>query len=104
MTGLTPVAVKVALNVAVADAETPEERLAGEPVTGAEPKIVPPELKVIVPVGPTPELPVLTVEDKATRKFAEALGRGFMVTAEAAWVMEIRSAAEVLEVKLLSPA
>jgi hypothetical protein len=55
-------------------------------------------VKVIVPVGPTPELLVLTVAVKAMGEFAEALGMGDIATAVPAWVMEMASAAEALEV------
>ena len=73
-------------------------RIAAVPTTGAVPRVVPAEVKVMVPVGPTPELAVVTVADKEMGKFAEALGMGFMATPVPALVMEMSSAAEVLEV------
>ena len=90
--------VKVAANVAVPVAGVPAEKSAGVPVTGAVPRVVPAELKVIVPVGPTPELPVLTVALKEIGEFVEALGVGVIATVVPALVMEMASAAEVLEV------
>ena len=79
-------------------AGTPVVLLAAVPTTGAVPKVVPAELNVIVPVGPTPELPVFTVALKVMAEFADALGVGVMATVVAALVMEIASAAEVLAV------
>ena len=93
-----PVVVNVALKVAVPVASMTVVRFAGVPITGAVPRIEPPELKVMVPVVPTPELVVLTVALKAMGKLVEALGRGFIVTAVPARVMEIASAGEALEV------
>jgi hypothetical protein len=90
--------VKVAARVAVPLAGENGVRTAAVPTTGAVPRVVPPELKVMVPVGPTPELAVVTVADKEMGKFVEALGMGFMVTAVPALVMETASAAEVLDV------
>jgi hypothetical protein len=55
-------------------------------------------VKVIVPVGPTPELLVVTVALKAIGEFAEALGAGVIATVVPALVMEMASAAEALEV------
>jgi hypothetical protein len=92
------VVVNVAAKVAVPVAGAPVVRLAAVPTTGAVPRGVPAELKVIVPAGPTPELAVVTVADKEMGKFAEALGMGFIVTVVPALVMETASAAEVLEV------
>ena len=88
----------MAANVAVPVAGAPVVRLAAVPTTGAVPRVVPPELKVMVPDGPTPELAVVTVANKEIGKFAEALGMGFMVTPVPALVMEMASAAELLEV------
>ena len=98
MTLFAPVVVNVAAKVAVPVAGVNGVRIAAVPTTGAVPRVVPPELKEIVPVGPTPELAVVTVADKEMGKFAEALGMGFMVTVVPALVMEMASAAEVLEV------
>jgi hypothetical protein len=98
VTLFAPVEVKVAAKVAVPVAGENDVRIAAVPTTGAVPRVVPPEVKVMVPVGPTPELAVVTVADKEMGKFAEALGMGFMVTAVPALVMEMASAAEVLEV------
>lgn len=98
MTLLAPAVVKVAANVAVPIAGANGVRIAAVPITGAVPRVVPPEVKVMVPVGPTPELAVVTVADKEIGKFVEALGIGFMVTPVPALVMEMASAAEVLEV------
>jgi hypothetical protein len=98
VTLFAPVVVNVAAKVAVPVAGAPVVRLAAVPTTGAVPRVVPAELKVIVPVGPTPELAVVTVADKEMGKFVEALGMGFMVTPVPALVMEMASAAEVLEV------
>ena len=99
MTLLAPVVVNVALNVAVPEAGVKGVgvRLAAVPTTAAVPRIVPAELNVIVPVGPTPELPVLTVALKAMGEFVEALEMGFIDTVVLALVMEIASAAELLE-------
>lgn len=71
--------------------------LAAVPTTGAVPRVVPPELKVMAPVGPTPELAVFTVALKDIGKFVDALGIGVMVTVVPALVMEMASAAEALE-------
>lgn len=90
--------VKVAAKEAVPDAEAPFVRLPAVPTTGAVPSVVPAELKVIVPVGPAPELAVATVPDRVMREFAEALGMGVMDTVVPALVTEIASAADVLEV------
>lgn len=98
MTLLAPAVLKVAANVAVPIAGANGVRIAAVPITGAVPRVVPPEAKVMVPVGPTPELAVVTVADKEIGKFVEALGIGFMVTPVPALVMEMASAAEVLEV------
>jgi len=98
VTLFAPVVVNVAANVAVPVAGANGVRIAAVPTTGAVPRVVPPEVKVMVPVGPTPELTVVTVADKETGKFAEALEMGFMVTVVPALVMEMASAAEVLEV------
>ena len=98
MTLFAPAVVKVAANVAVPIAGVNGVRIAGVPTTGAVPSVVPADVKVMVPVGPTPELAVVTVADKEIGKFAEALGMGFMVTPVPALVMEMASAAEVLEV------
>lgn len=98
MTLLAPAVVKVAANVAVPVAGANGVRTAAVPMIGAVPRGVPPEVKVIVPVGPTPELAVVTVADKEIGKFVEALGIGFMVTPVPALVMETASAAEMLEV------
>ena len=98
MTLLAPALVKVAANVAVPVAGANGVRIAAVPITGAVPRVVPPEVKVMVPVGPTLELAVVTVADKEMGKFVEALGMGFMVTPVPALVMEMASAAEVLEV------
>ena len=98
MTLFAPLAVKVAANVAVPVAGANGVRIKAVPMTGAVPRVVPPEVKVTVPVGPTPELAVETVADKEMGKFVEALGMGFMVTPVPALVMEMVSAAEVLEV------
>jgi hypothetical protein len=92
-----PVVVKVAAKVALPIAGAPVVRSAAVPTTGAVPRGVPPELKVIVPVGPTPELAVLTVALRAMAEFVEALGRGTMVIAVAALVIEMVSGADVLE-------
>jgi len=73
-------------------------RIAAVPITGAVPRVMPPEVKVIVPVGPMPELAVVTVADKEMGKFVEALGMGVINTVVPALVMEMASAAEVLEV------
>lgn len=99
VTFLMPVVVKVALKVAVPEAgiKGTGVRFAGVPATGAVPSVEPAEMKVIVPVGPTPELPVLTVAVKAMGEFAEALGMGFIDTVVPALVMEMASAAEALE-------
>ena len=94
---MTPVVVNVALNVAVPEAGVKVVITPAVPTTGAVPRVVPAELKVIVPVGPTPELPVLTVALKAMGEFAEALGMGAMATAVPALVIEMASAAELLE-------
>lgn len=93
-----PLVVNVAAKVAVPVAGAPVVLLAAVPATGAVPRVAPAELKVILPVGPTPELPVLTVALKVMAEFADALGVGVMATVVAALVMEIVSAAEVLEV------
>jgi hypothetical protein len=98
VTLFVPVVVNVAAKVAAPDAATPVVRFAAVPTTGAVPRVVPAELKVIVPVGPTPELPVLTVAAKAIGEFTEALGMGVIATEVLAIVMEMASAAEVLEV------
>ena len=98
MTLLAPAVVKVAANVVVPIAGANGMRIAAVPMTGAVPRVVPPEVKVMVPVGPTPELAVVTVAPKVMGKFTEALGIGFMVTPVPALVMEMASAAEVLEV------
>jgi hypothetical protein len=90
--------VKVAANVAVPVAGADVARIAAVPITGTVPRVVPPEVKVMVPVGPTPELVVVTAADTEMGKFVEALGMGFMVTVVPALVMEMASAAEVLEV------
>jgi hypothetical protein len=87
--------VKVAARVAVPNAA--EVLLAAVPLTGAVPRIVLAELKVTVPMGPTPELEVLTVALKAIGEFVDALGRGDMAMVVAALVMEMVFAAEVLE-------
>jgi hypothetical protein len=97
VTLFAPVVVNVAANVAVPVAGANGVRTAAMPITGAVPRVVPPEVKVTVPVGPTPELAVVTVADKEMGKFVEALGMGFMVTPVPALVMEMASAAEVLE-------
>ena len=81
----------------VAAPNAAEVVLAAVPFTGAVPRIVPAALKVIVPVGPTPELEVLTVALKAIAEFVEALGRGDIATVVAALVMEMVFAADVLE-------
>ena len=88
----------MAAKEAAPDAEAPVVRLAAVPTTGAVPSVVPAELKVIVPVGPAPELAVLTVADRVMGEFAEALGTGVMATVVPALVMEITSAADVLAV------
>src|ERR1035438_1092033 len=93
-----PVVVNVALKVAVPVAAMPTVLFAGVPTTGAVPRIEPPELNVIVPDGPTPELAVLTVALKAIGKLVEALGMGVIATLVLALVMEMASAGEVLEV------
>lgn len=93
-----PVVVNVALKVAVPVAVVPTVLFAGVPTTGAVPSVEPPELKVIVPAGPTPELVVLTVALKATGKLVEALGMGVIDTVVLALVIEMASAGEVLEV------
>lgn len=98
MTLFAPVVVNVAAKVAVPVARTPVVLLAAVPTTGAVPRVALAEVKVTVPVGPTPELAVVTVADKEIGKFAEALGMGFMDTVEPALVMEMASAVEVLEV------
>ena len=85
----------MATNVAVPVAGAVE--LAAVPWTGAVPRAEPAEVKVIVPVGPTPELLVLTVAARAIGEFAEALGMGFIDTLVPALVMEMASAAEALE-------
>ena len=87
----------MAAKVAVPIAGAPVVRLAAVPTTGAVPRVVPAEVKVIVPVGPTPELAVLTVAPRAMAEFVEALGRGVMATAVAALVIERASGADVLE-------
>jgi hypothetical protein len=97
VTLFVPVVLKVAAKVAVPVAGENGVRIAAVPTTGAVPRVVPPELKVIVPVGPPPELAVATVADKEMGKFVEALGMGVMITVVPAWVMEMASAAEVLE-------
>lgn len=88
----------MAANVAVPVAGVNGVRIAAVPITGAVPRVVPPEVNVMVPVGPTPELAVVTVADKEMGKFTEALGIGFMVTPVPALVMEMASPGEVLEV------
>ena len=93
-----PVVVKVAANIAVPLAGENGVITAPLPTTGAVPRVVPPEVKVMVPAGPTPELAVVTLADKEMGKFVEALGMGFMVTPVPALMMEMASAAEVLEV------
>ena len=98
MTLFAPAVVKVAANVAVPVAGANWVRIAAVPITGAVPRVVPPEVKVMVPAGPTPELAVVTLADKEMGKFVEALGMGFMVTPVPALMMEMASAAEVLEV------
>ena len=98
MTLLAPALVKVAANVAVPVAGAKGVRIATVPTTGAVPRVVPPEVKVMVPVGPTPELAVVTEADKEIGKFVEALGMGAINTPVLALVMEMASAAEVLEV------
>ena len=98
MTLFAPVVVNVAANVAVPVAGANGVRMAVVPTTGAVPRVVPAEVKVMVPDGPTPELAVVTVANKEIGKFAEALGMGFMVTPVPVLVMEMASAAEVLEV------
>ena len=98
MTLFAPVVVNVAAKVAVPVAGVNGVRIAAVPTTGAVPRVVPPELKVMVPVGPTPELAVLTVALKEMGKFADAFGIGGKVTVVPALVMETASAAEVLEV------
>ena len=97
MTLFVPVVLKVAAKVAVPVAGENGVRIAAVPTTGAVPRVVPPELKVIVPAGPPPELAEVTVADKEMGKFVEALGMGVMITVVPAWVMEMASAAEVLE-------
>ena len=87
----------MAAKVAMPDARAPVVRLAAVPTTGAVPRVVPAELNVIVPVGPTPELAVFTVALRAIGEFVEALGRGAMATAVAALVIEMASGADVLE-------
>jgi hypothetical protein len=87
--------VKVAVSVAVPNAA--DVALAAVPFTGAVPRMVPAELKVIVPVGPTPELEVLTVAVRKIGEFVEALGSGDIATAVAALVIEMVSTVEVLE-------
>jgi hypothetical protein len=91
------VVVNVATKVAVPDAGVPVVLSAGVPITGAVPRGGPAELNVIVPVGPTPELWVLTVAVKLMGEFVEALGRGVIATVVAALVMEMATGAEVLE-------
>ena len=98
MTLLAPALVKVAANVAVPVAGANGVRIAAVPITGAVPRVVPPEVKVMVPEGPTPELAVVMVADKEMGKFFEALGIGLMVTPVPALVMEMAFAAEVLDV------
>jgi hypothetical protein len=98
VTLFAPGVVKVAVNVAVPVAGANGVRTAAVPITGAVPRVVPAEVKVMVPAGPTPELAVVTVADNEIGKFVEALGIGFMVTPVPALVMEMASAAEVLEV------
>ena len=95
---MAPALVKVAANVAVPVAGANGVRIAAVPITGAVPRVVPPEVKVMVPVGPAPELAVVTVAPKVMGKFTEALGIGFMVTPVPALVMEMAFAAEVLDV------
>lgn len=58
----------VADKVAVPTAGTPVVKLEAVPVTGAGavPSIVPPEVKVTVPVGPAPLLLVFTVAVRVT--------------------------------------
>jgi hypothetical protein len=91
------VVVKVAAKVAVPVAGVPAVKSADVPVTGAVPRVVPAELNVIIPVGPTPELPVLTVALKEMGEFVEALAMGVIAAVVAALVMEMAFAAEVLE-------
>jgi hypothetical protein len=98
VTLFAPVVVNVTAKVAVPVVGANGVRMAAVPTTGAVPRVVPPEVKVMVPDGPTPELVVVTVADKEMGKFVDALGIGFMVTAVLALVMEMASAAEVLEV------
>ncbi|HZV59377.1 MAG TPA: hypothetical protein VFF42_03495, partial [Candidatus Eremiobacteraceae bacterium] len=74
VTVFVPAVVNVAAKVAMPVAGAPVVRLAAVPTTGAVPSVVPAELNVIVPLGPTPELDVLTVALRVIGKFVEALG------------------------------
>jgi len=93
---LVPVVEKLVENCATPVAGAPVLRSEAVPKTGTVTRVVVPDLKVTVPVGPAPLLAVEIVAVRITAWFAGVVDGAAAAIAVEAGVMDTASAVEVL--------